>query len=343
MQERLIGVSVVAPRTTPDSAAHVPRTTAGGAAIANSINILARIQQLERLGIPAAWLTQDYVTPDDLTLYAAAALQTNRIKLGTCVIPIWPRHPIAIVQQVQVVAQLAPGRLRLGVGPSHQHMMQGNLGFEFRRPLTNLREYVHIVKKLLHEGAVDFDGYHYRAHARIAAPVPDVPVMASALQPKSFELCGEVADGAISWRCPAAYLRDVALPALKTGAEKANHPAPPLIAHALLCVHDKPDEVRKATLEHLPHMVGPQPPFYARMLTAAGYPGVVQGIWSDSMFDDVVLYGGEAHVADRIKQLFVMGASEVVVTPVAVGPDRAASQARTLRLLAEVAKQGVSV
>jgi len=58
---------------------------------------------------------------------------------------------------------------------------------------------------------VDFDGTYYKAHDAIAQPL-DVPVMTSALQRDSFELCGEEADGAISWVCPGPYLRDVALP-----------------------------------------------------------------------------------------------------------------------------------
>ena len=94
-------------------------------------------------------------------------------------------------------------------GPSHRAGMESMFGFGFKAPLTNLREYVSIVKKLLLEGSVNFDGRHYRAHASIGEAVNDVPVMASALRPASFEFCGAEADGAISWVCPGVYLRDV--------------------------------------------------------------------------------------------------------------------------------------
>jgi len=82
---------------------------------ADSAGILARIEQAEQLGIPAAWLTTGGTGLDALTLYAAAAVRTSRIRLGTSITPILPRHPLVVVQQVQVLAQLAPGRFRLGL------------------------------------------------------------------------------------------------------------------------------------------------------------------------------------------------------------------------------------
>jgi F420-dependent oxidoreductase-like protein len=302
------------------------------ASAADSSGILAAIEHAEQLGIPAAWLTTGGVGLDALTLYAAATVRTSRIRLGTAIIPIFPRHPLVVVQQVQVVAQLAPGRFRLGLGPSHRPSVEAMYGFDFRSPLGHLREYLRIVKTLLHSGAIDFDGSYYHAHAQLRTPV-DVPVMASALQRRSFELCGEVADGAISWLCPGGYLRDVALPAMRAGAEKAGRSVPPLMAHAPVCVHDKPDEVREAARQQLANYV--RLPFYVQMLAAAGFPEAAQGAWSDRMIDTVVLSGDESRVAERLQELFGFGATEILVSPVPAGSDRVASLERTLRLLAQ--------
>jgi F420-dependent oxidoreductase-like protein len=314
MNQQLIGVAVSAP---------------------DSSGVLAGIEQAEQLGIPAAWLTTGGVGLDALTLFAAAAVRTSRIRLGTSITPTFPRHPLVVVQQVQVLAQLAPGRFRLGVGPSHRPIMEATFGVDFRAPLGHLREYVQIVKTMLQRGSVDFDGRYYRAHGQIRTPV-EVPVMASALQPKSFELCGEAADGAISWVCPGVYLRDVALPAMRAGAERAGRPVPPLIAHAPVCVHGKPDEVRAAAQQQLANYV--RLPFYVQMLTAAGFREASSGAWSDAMIDAVVLSGEESRVAERLQELFGFGATEILVSPLAAGSDRAASLERTLRLVAEVAK-----
>ena len=294
--------------------------------------IQAKIQRAEELGIHAAWMTTGGASLDSLTCFAASAAGTSTIKLGTSIIPTYPRHPLVAVQQAQVVAQLAPGRLRLGVGPSHRPMME-SMGIDFHAPLAHLREYLRILKALLQTGSVDFDGEHYSAHASIAGPL-DVQVMGSALQKGSFELCGAEADGAISWICPATYLRDVALPAMKKGADQAGRLVPPLIAHVPICVHDNLEEVRTAMRAQFGH---PGLPFYQNMLIAAGYPEAKEGKWSDAMIEGVAILGDEETAAQKIQELLAMGATEVLASPITAGPDPAASLERTTKLLAQAA------
>jgi len=209
-------------------------------------------------------------------------------------------------------------------------------GADYRTPLTALREYLTVTRTLLHTGGVEFEGSIYRANVSLPAPVPDVPVMASALRPKSYELCGEAADGAISWVSPGVYLRDVALPALQRGAERAGRPCPPLIVHAPMCVHDDADEVRAAAREQLANY--PRMPFYQAMFAEAGFPEAAQlEGWSDGMIESVVLSGSEERVSERVAELFDFGASEIIVSIVASGPDAAASRERTLALLSNLA------
>ena len=301
----------------------------------DAAEVVARIQDFEHRGIPAAWLTTGGAGLDGLTLFAAAAVSTERILLGTCITPTWPRHPITTVQQVQVLAHLAPDRFRLGLGPSHKPGIEATYHFDFQAPLSHLREYIQIIKTLLREGSVDFDGQHYHAHTRIPAPVK-MPVMASALRRNSFKLCGAEADGAISWVCPGVYLRDVALPAMLAGAQEANRAVPPLVVHAPVCVHDDPDEVRAAAREQIANY--PRLPFYSQMLADAGFPEAKEGTWSDAMLEAVVLSGGEERVALRLRELFDWGAEEVIVSPITAGQDGEASRERTLRLVAEVAQ-----
>src|SRR5215470_6511865 len=302
----------------------------------DSSAVLTSIANLEQRGIPAAWLTSAGAGgADALGALAAAALRTQHILLGTAITQTFPRHPIAIVQQVQVLAQLAPGRFRLGLGTSGRTGMEETYGVNFRAPLGHLREYLRIVKTLLHTGSVDFAGNYYQAHTRISAPV-DVPVMAAALAEKAYELCGAEADGAISWVCPGSYLRDVALPALHRGADSAGRSVPPLVAHAPVCVHDHADEVRAAVRQQFGGFA--RSPFYQNMFRAAGFKEVAQGTWSDAMIDAVALWGDEARVADALVGLFALGASEILVSPVPVGADRAASLERTLALLCQVAQ-----
>lgn len=296
--------------------------------------VLSAIQRAEELGIHAVWMTTGGARLDSLTTFAAAAVKTGRIKFGTSIVPTYPRHPLVVAQQVQVVAQLAPGRFRLGVGPSHRPTMR-NMGIQMSRPLGHLREYVRILKALLQENKVDFDGDYYSAHEAIAEPI-DVPVMASALRRGSFEMCGAEADGAISWVCPGAYLRGAALPAMRKGAEQAGRPAPPLIAHVPVCVHQNVDEVRSAFREQFGNY--PRLPFYRRMLIDAGYPEAAEAAWSDAMIDGLVIHGDESQVEDKLRELFSFGVTEVLGSTIAVGGDRAASVDRTLKALGRIAQ-----
>ena len=201
------------------------------------------------------------------------------------------------------------------------------------RALGHLREYLRIVKTLLHTGSVDFAGRYYQAHTRISAPV-DVPVMAAALGEKAYELCGAEADGAISWVCPGAYLRDVALPALHRGADSAGRPVPPLVAHAPVCVHDHAEEVRAAIRQQFGGFARTP---YQNMFRAAGFEEVAQGTWSDAMIDAVALWGDEGGWPSH-RRVVRPGSDRDSGVPSTAGADRETSLERTLRLLSQVAQ-----
>lgn len=293
-----------------------------------------RIARLDEIGASAAWLTSGGGGGEAMSILAAAAATTERVSLGTSIVQTWSRHPVTLAQQTQVIADLAPGRFRLGVGPSHRATMISAYGADFRAPIGHLREYLEILRALLHTGAVEFQGRWYSANASLSAPAADVPIMASALRTGAFEACGELADGAISWVCPHFYLRDQAIPALRRGAERAGRPAPPLIAHAPVCVTEDLDAARDGVRARLGYF--PANPFYANMFAQAGYADTPQSGWTDEMLDEVLIAGDEDAVASRIRTLFEWGASELLATPIPAGDDPQATEDRTLRLLAEL-------
>jgi len=298
--------------------------------------VVERVRRYEAMGIPSAWLTTSRAGPDALTLFSACAAVTGRIRLGTAITPTYPRHPVVVVQQAQVVAHLAPGRFRLGLGPSHRPIIEGLFGLPFRRPLAHLREYLFIVRTLLREGKVRFEGEFFRVEASLPGPVPEVPVLISALRRTSFELAGEMADGAITWLCPPEHLQRTALPGLEAGARRVGRPPPPLVAHTPVCVHTEVEEVRSAVQSALGLYL--TLPFYRSMFVEAGFPEAEEGRWSPRMVEAVVVWGTEAQVADRLRALLALGVAEVLAMPLPVGPDPRASEERTLRLLADLAR-----
>jgi F420-dependent oxidoreductase-like protein len=289
----------------------------------------------ERAGVQCAWMTSGGVALDPLAVFAVAALKTSRVLFGTSIIPTFPRHPLALVQESLVVDALAPGRLRLGVGPSHKPMIEGTWGIPFERPQQHLREYLTILRAALNEGKVDFDGARLRAHAQLAGP-SRVTVMASALRAIGFRTCGELADGAISWVCPLPYLRDVAVPAMREGAAKAGRATPPLVAHVPVAVSEDAGGVRKGATEQLGRY--PRIPYYSQMFQDAGFPEAKDGQLSDRMIDALVVHGTAAEVKERLRQLPSFGAAELLAMPILPpGDDRALG--RTLAALGELAAE----
>lgn len=298
---------------------------------------LAAIELADRHGVSTAWLTTGGAGPDALTILSAAAVRTGQIKLGTAIIPIYPRHPLAIAQQALVIATLAPGRLRLGIGPSHRPSVEGQFGIPFIRPLELLEEHVAVLRAALQEGKVDFDGKRFRVRAEVpAAPGAEraagVPVLISALRPASYRLAGRVSDGALAWVCPLPYLRDRALPALREGAAAGGRAtAPPLIAHCFIALHHDPGVVRETARQRLAVYAGL--PFYQEMFAAAGYPEARAGRMSDAMLDAVVVNGDEAAVAAGLRRYLEAGLDEVIASVLVVGDDRRVELERALRLL----------
>ena len=292
-------------------------------------NTVERIQAAESAGVPAVWLTQAGLSADSMAIIAAAAATTERIRLGTAIIQTWPRPPVLIAQQTLAIASLAPGRFRLGIGPGTAAGMEPLYGVRWRRPMTHLREYLTSLRALLHDGQVDMDGAFVKARARIAAPV-DVPVLASALALGAFRVCGELADGAISWMCPWSYLHDAALPAMAAGASAAGRPAPMLVAHVPVCLSEDVATVRTAAREQAGRYGGF--PNYQKMFALAGYPDVANG-YPDALIDDLVVSGDEQNIQARLKTLLSQGATEIIAHQLFVTPDRDAETRRFFDLL----------
>lgn len=302
-------------------------------AAANAAGLVDGIVAAEAAGVQAAWLTSGGVAPDPLAVFAAAALRTERILLGTCILPTFPRHPLAMAQGAVTVDSLAPGRLRLGVGPSHKPSVEPMYGIPFERPLEHLREYLTILRAILQQGEVQFEGKRLTARARIGAPT-GVKVMASALRPNGFRVCGELAEGAISWVCPLPYLRDVAIPAIREGAAKAGREAPPLVAHVPTVVSEDRDLVYGAARRQIGFY--PRVPFYSQMFQDAGFPEAKDGELSDRMIDAVVVWGSEEQVVERLREVPSFGAGELLAMPIVTDPD---ATARTVAALGKLAAE----
>jgi F420-dependent oxidoreductase-like protein len=287
------------------------------------------IVQAEEAGVRQVWATQGGSSTDLLTAYAAAFQRTGEIRLGTSIVPIYPRHPLALAQQAATTAGLGPNRLRLGVGTSHRPSIEGLYGMKMEEPLAYLEEYIEVLRAALWDGSVQHQGRFFTARVKMNHPQP-VPVLIAALGEKAFRLAGAKSDGAISWNVPARHLLDVALPALREGAESAGRPAPPLVAHVPVVLSEDADAARAAARKAL--SVYARLPFYYNMWAAAGYPLEADGAVSDDLIANLVVMGDEAAVATRLNELLASGLDELLLNGLPVA-DPATDRTRLIRFI----------
>ena len=124
----------------------------------NAAATVKTIAAVEASGVRQIWMAQPPFWPDTLTTLAAAAIKTSTVRLGTSIVPTYPRHPLVMAQQALSLYDIAPSRLRLGIGPSHQAIIEGIYGLPQPAPLSHLREYVNVLRTALWEGKVDHHG-----------------------------------------------------------------------------------------------------------------------------------------------------------------------------------------
>ena len=291
--------------------------------------VINRIREAEDAGVQQAWMTQSAGMLDTLTLFAAAATQTTRIRLGTSIVPVYPRHPLVMAQQAATIDALAPGRFRLGVGTSHRHVMENIYGLSMPSPLAYLREYVEVMRQVLWEGRVEHQGTFFKVAASIPRPA-QIPLLISALGEKAFHMAGEIAEGAISWVCPVPYLLNTALPALRAGAQAQNRPVPPLVAHIPVAMSTDEAAVQAAAKSRISYYT--KAPFYAHMFAAAGFPIAEDGTGVDTLIKALVIAGNETQVEKRVRELIASGLDELLLMLVPVA-DEASELAQLMRVI----------
>lgn len=302
----------------------------------NAAVTLDAIVRADERGLPAVWSTVGGTNPDAVSLFAAAAAKTSKIGLGTAIVPTYPRHPFVLASQALVIEAISPGRLRLGIGPSHRPTIEGMFGIQMGKPLEHLREYLAILRGLLWEGAVDFKGSYFTVKAELPAGVapPKTPLPISALRAGAFRLAGEIADGAISWVCPIPYLVNTAKPAMIEGAKAAGRPTPPLIGHVPVALGMDKAAVRAAARPQLANYA--RLPFYRGMFEDAGFPIPADAVMPDALLDELVVSGTPDEIAARLHQIQDAGVDELLVMRVTVS-DEAAEEAALIDLLAREA------
>jgi 5,10-methylenetetrahydromethanopterin reductase len=252
-------------------------------------------------GFTSAWMSNIFGL-DALTALAVAGCGVPGIEVGTAVIPTYPRHPAVLAQQALTAALALDGRLALGIGLSHQIVIENMYGYSFDAPAAHMSEYLSILLPLLDGQPANVDGKTMRAGIGLSTPRTDrpVPVLLAALGPQMLRIAGQHAAGTILWMTGPATVRDYIVPTITAAAREAGRPEPRIVCILPVCVTDDPDDAR-ARAAKVFEIYG-QLPSYRAMLDREGATGPA----------DVAIVGDEATVAAQITALADRGVTDFI-------------------------------
>jgi 5,10-methylenetetrahydromethanopterin reductase len=286
-------------------------------------------RRAEQLGYDALWVAETRLTRDAISLLGALAVTTERIALGTSIVNTWTRGPVLMALTAATLNDLAPGRITLGLGASSDPLI-ANQGIERRRPLTQMREYVDAVRRLLRLEPVTVEGEVVRVNdvtLDFLRGVPrdpiEVPIYLGATGAKMLELAAEIADGAIlNLFLPADYTREARQ---RLGTLEA----PQLVAVAL---SEDGEEARAVTRQfvtmylggqpHIARELGLDPELIARLTELIGTwpprPGGLEeavGLVGSEIVERLAVAGTASECRARIGEWVDAGASYPIVVP----------------------------
>jgi len=293
---------------------------------ADMAGLAAEAKRAEDAGFASVWLANIFGV-DAMTAATVCGLATKTIAVGTGVVPTYPRHPFAMAQQAASVSSATGNRFTLGIGLSHQIVIENMLGLSFAKSYSHMKEYLGVLGPLIREGKVQFDGEMYKVNAALKVPgATPCPILIAALAPKMLALAGSVADGTITWMTGPKTLAEHIVPSVRQAASEAGRPAPRIVAGLPISVSDDAAASRE-TAGKVFRQYGALPSYRA-MLDREGAAGPA----------DVAIVGTEAEVTATLDRMEEAGVTELLGAPFQTRKDDD-SLARTWDLLVARAKR----
>ena len=293
--------------------------------------LVAAAEAAEQAGFASVWVPQVPNEFDALTAIALMGGATSRIELGTAVMPIQTRHPIAMAQQALSNQAVCVGRFTLGLGPSHHWIVEDMLGLPYERPARLVRNYLEVLNEALAgPGPVDVENDDFRVHNPLdVTDITPTPILIAALAPMMLHIAGELASGTILWMADERAIGEHVLPRIASAASAAGRPAPRIVAGVpvVLCGNDEVDAARAWANQALGH--AEYSPNYMRLLEHGNATDV----------GDLCAAGDESAVVERLRSFRDAGVTDLAVRVLPLGTDRDArveSRDRTLALLSSL-------
>lgn len=296
--------------------------------------MVSDVRWAEEAGLDTVWVPQIPTDFDALVAVALMGVATQRIELGTAVVPLQAQHPIALARQALSAHAATNGRLALGVGPSHHWIVRDMLGLPYDRPAAYTRDYLDVLDKALDgPGPVEVENATFRVDNPLEiGPVAPLPVLIAALGPVMLALAGERTDGTVLWMADERAIASHVVPRITKAAENVGRPAPRVVAGIPVCLC-RPSEVDSAR-ERANRILGEAEisPNYQRLLEYGDAKDV----------GDLCAAGDEVAIAARFRRFADAGVTDLSVRLLPIGDGRdelVASKRRTREMLAGLAAE----
>ncbi len=288
----------------------------------------------EEHGLHTVWIPQ---VPDEFDAMTAAALiarATSRIEIGTAVVPLQTRHPVALLQQSLSTQLVAEGRFTLGLGPSHHWIIEDMVGLPYERPAALTADYLDALDAAMAgPGPVDVENDTFRIHNPMhVTDQPRMQVMLAALGPRMLHLAGTRTDGTILWLADEKAIEAHIAPRLTAAAREAGRPAPRIVAGVpiCLCAPGEIDTARARADRVLSEAT--VSPNYQRLLDKGNATGV----------SDILAAGDEDQIRGRLASFAAAGVTDLSVRVLPIGDGRdqlLESSGRTRAFVAQLAAE----
>ena len=283
------------------------------------------IDDVVRLGmeIEAAGLDHGLIAHifsyDAITTLALIGRETSRVRLGTAVTPTYPRHPGALAQQALTTAAASNNRFTLGIGLSHQVVIENMFGMSYDKPAKHMREYLNVLMPLLRGETASYQGEQYNVQG-LTLDIPgatDLPVVVAALGPAMIKLTAELADGTNTWMVGPKTMEEHIIPSFHA----AGRQDPAIVAGMPIVLTTNIDQAKEKIAQDL--TVYGQLPSYRAMLDREGAAGPA----------DIAIVGDENQLRGQIKRFQDLGVTDFNA---AIMDTEDGAYARTLEFLGSI-------
>jgi 5,10-methylenetetrahydromethanopterin reductase len=308
-----------------------------GFGLLNNLNIRESVEMAQRadqLAYDSVWFAEHNFSRDAVTICAAASATTERIRIGSCVVPIFTRSALLLATTFASLDELSRGRIILGLGAGSRQLIKAQ-GLNYEKPVSALREYVAACRTVwrAHGTVVSYSGNLVRlddAELDFEPIRKEIPIYIGATGPRACEMSAEIGDGVLLNSFLGVDYVDRTMGLLRSGAERGGKSLDGWDVGMMLvtCLADSKREAR-AYLRPLVAVYLARLPDIANQTSAGGdlwthlADAVAKGgpdagarLVSDELIDEVTINGTMSDVRTGLERYIAAGINLPIITPV---------------------------